>query len=98
MTQSLDVLHRQERPVVAAGGLDGSRYHSGKGFAKFGKLRYECLDHGRVFLKRERVIRYIGGLILYYHVKIVVHGQRKDIGQMIDLAPGAHTRSSLGPS
>jgi len=50
-SQLLDVLHRHERTVVAAGGLDGPRYHSGKSFAKFGKLRHQCLDHGRIFLK-----------------------------------------------
>src|SRR6266436_8306333 len=84
----LDVLHRHERTVVAAGGLYRSRYYSGKSFAKFRILCYQCLDHGCIFLKSVRGIRYIGGLVLYDHVKIVAHGQRKDFGQMLDLAAG----------
>src|SRR5216683_7016218 len=86
----LDVLHRHKRTVVVAGGLDGARHHSSESFAKFGILRYQCLDQGRILLKRARGIRYVGGLVLYYQVKIVADAQRKDFGQVVDLAAGAY--------
>src|SRR5271157_4079725 len=44
----LDVLHPQQRPVVPAGGLNRPRHHAGKGFAQFGKLRHQRLDHNRI--------------------------------------------------
>src|SRR5260370_38670281 len=89
----LDTLHRHKRTVVVAGGLDGSRHHSSESFAKFGILRYHRLDHGRIFLKRARGIRYVGGLVLYYQVKIVADAQRKDFGQMVNLPAGAYITS-----
>src|SRR5260370_25750515 len=87
----LDVLHRHKRTVVVAGGLDGARHHSSESFAKFGKLRYQCLDHGHIFLKRPRGIRYIGGLIIYFHIKLVSRGQQKDFRPMIYLATPAYS-------
>src|SRR3982074_381865 len=86
----LDVLHCHERTIVVAGGLYRSRYHSGKSFAKFGILCHQRLDHGHIFLKRPRGIRYIGGLIIYFHIKLVSCGQQKDFRQMIDLAARAY--------
>src|SRR5260370_18290494 len=85
----LDVLHRHKRTVVVAGGLDGARHHASESFAKFGKLRYQCLDQGRILLKRARGIRYVGGLVLYYQVKIVTAPQRKDFAQIVNLPSAA---------
>src|SRR6266851_9497458 len=72
----LDVLHRHKRTVVVAGGLDGARHHSSESFAKFGILRYQCLDQGRILLKRARGIRYVGGLVLYYQAADVSNTAR----------------------
>src|SRR5208282_3731736 len=87
----LDLLHRHQRAVVAARGLDRARHHPGKSFAKFGKLRHQRLDHCRIVLKCERSIRHIAGLVLHDHVKIVTHSQRKDFrpSPMMDLVSGA---------
>src|SRR5258708_30534974 len=69
----LDIPHSQERAIVSAGILDRPRYHAGKDLAKFGILCHQRLDHGRIFLKRARGIRHVGGLVLYDQVKISSH-------------------------
>ena len=85
----LDVLHGQERAEVASGGIDRSGYYSGEGFAQLGEFGYQGFDHGGIFLKGAGSVRDIRGLIFHDNVQVVADGERKDFGDVEDLAGGA---------
>src|ERR1019366_4027937 len=74
----LDVLHRQQRAVVAAAGVHGARHDGGERVSHLGILGCESLDDGHVALVGLVGIRNIGSLILYDQIQIVAHDFWKD--------------------
>ena len=92
----LDLLHRQQRPVVAAARVDGAGYDRRECVSQFRIFRHQGLHHRNIVLIGLIGVGNVRCLILHDQIQIIAHNLRKKCGELVGCGVPAE-RSAVLP-